>query len=202
MDRREIAAVTITVAIGLLAMAGLYLVLGILQDRGVEPVALLGVLIAAVAGAGAVYSYAKSRLDKLVDLLDQVRRWAIYPLMLTGALRSQNGTFGQDDRLQEVAEETSRNLAWAWGAFSPSLPEESQDVQSTKMEIRKEVNETLAMLHAFSVTTFTDDKELTESWQKVYDKLERLVSDLSKLKERSYRAKSWVPRWLGNKLLR
>jgi hypothetical protein len=208
MPLRENAAVIITIIIGVLVLWGLYTALGILQDLGLDPVALLGVIIAFIASVGGLYSYAKSRLDKVVTLLDQVRTWAAYPSVRASPFRSLGGTFSRDNRLQEVAGETARNLAEAWASVSPSLPSKSLvlkiaspngEIERVNVDISKEIDETLAVLHTFSIAAFTNDKELTEHWERVSDKLDDFLTALGALKEQSYRVRSWIPRWLANK---
>lgn len=102
-------------------LVGLFLFYGFfLQDTfKLDSLTFVGVLITAIAGIGGAYSYARSRLDKVIALLDEVRIWLYYPALRTKPKRS---TYTQDDDLQEIAKHAADKVAEARIGVAGSLP--------------------------------------------------------------------------------
>ena len=71
------------------------------------------------------------------------------------------------------------------------------------VDVIKEIDDTLALLHEFYVKKFTndDDTDLNEHWnQTILKKTDRLYDAVTDEENRYYKMRNWLPRWLINRL--
>jgi hypothetical protein len=168
-----------------------------------EPLTLLGVLITAIVAIGGAFSYAKSRLDKLIAQLDETRIWLLYPSLRTMPLRA----YTKFDDLQGIARYTVDKLAEVRAAVAGRLIISGPvplviNKEKENVDVIREIDNTITLLHGFSVAKFTSAEELTEQWKTIFDKTEWLYKALTDLENRYYKMRRWLPRWLTNLALR
>ena len=192
----------------LVALYILYRILRFVQYAlKLDPLTFLGVLITALVAIGGVYSYARSRLDKQIERLDEIRIWLLYPWMRTssasGDLRS---IYTQDDDLQGIAKHAADKLVEARAAVAGRIASKPLRLivreKEEKVNVLEGIDETAALLHTFSVTRFQSDKELTEQWKNVCDKTNTIYIAVTALENQRFKMRHYVPRWSSNLLTR
>lgn len=190
----------LTFLLGFVAAYLFYMFLNFLQFAfSLEPLTLLGVLITAIVAIGGAYTYAKSRLDKLIAQLDEIRTWLLYPSLRTMPLRA----YTKFDDLQGIARYTVDKLAEARAGVAGRLIISGPvplviEKEKENVDVIREIDNMMTLLHGFSVSKFTSAEELTKQWETIFDKTEWLYKALTDLEDRYYKMRRWLPRWLTN----
>ena len=160
----------------------------------------LAVLITVLVAIGGAYSYAKSRLDKLIAQLDEIRIWLYYPALRTIPLRA---TYTKADGLEGIAKYSVDKLVEARAAIAGRLPGGIVPLMiegSGKENVNtvKGIDDMITLLHEFSVTQFTSAEKLNEQWKTIFDDALHLYNAVTALENRYFNMRHWLPRWLSN----
>jgi hypothetical protein len=200
MRLRETIAILLTCLVGVVGMILSYAFFIFLRDvLNLDSLTFLGVLITALAAIFGAYSYAKSRLDKVVAQLDELRIWLYFPALRTIPLRL---TYARDDALQGIAKYAADKLSEARAGVAGSIPTGHLplviDEKIENVDVIKETDDMITLLHGFSVMQFANEKELNKRWHTIFVKTEHAYNAVTAFENQYFEMRHWLRRWITN----